>query len=410
MNESSDRKMCIFGRLYFLLACLTILIAPTQWSLELRKGLFISPADITLLLAAGFWFLDTLVNRSWRQIRTHTPPWSHLFFIACAAVSMLFAGDKGSAVKELIQYTLYFIIGHMVFDNLLRRYPKSVKYALLIFAMTTTVITALALAQYLDQETEDLMVRGTFGNRNVLAGFYALILPMILACIIETRSLLTKILLSVLFLTAISVNLSGASYVAVTFAAALIAARNGLKWFIPVAIILVLWQCLVLQRLPRANDLVHFHATALYARDGTVERRYPEWQAAGSMILTNPLLGVGPGNYQKHVGQYYDNIPRKTGPAEPDIQNLHLVIAASMGMPALLAFLTMFVTPFNKDNIFPMKHSVLIHGAIGSLAAFAFTAIWHPLLVRGIGLPFVMMLVFTRYLVQTESIYGNCEE
>jgi hypothetical protein len=57
-----------------------------------------------------------------------------------------------------------------------------------------------------------------------------------------------------------------------------------------------------------------------------------------------------------------------------------------------------------------MKHCVLIHGTIGSLAAFAFTAIWHPLLVRGIGLPFVVLLVFTRYLVQTESIDGNCKK
>ncbi|MDP8231243.1 MAG: O-antigen ligase family protein, partial [Candidatus Zophobacter franzmannii] len=149
---------------------------------------------------------------------------------------------------------------------------------------------------------------------------------------------------------------------------------------------------------------------ALYGDDGTVERRYPDWQAAGSMILTNPILGVGPSNYQKHVGQYYSNIPRKTGPAEPDIQNLHLVIAASMGIPALFAFLAMFIAPFSKENIFPMKHCALIHGTIGSLAAFAFTAVWHPLLVRGIGLPFVVLLVFTRYLVQTESIDGNCKK
>jgi len=408
MIESEPKTW--LSRIFFGMACITILLAPTQWSVQVRKGLFISPADITLLLTAGVLFLDTLATQKWKRLLTHIPPWSHLLFCVCVAASVLIAADKGAAIKELIQLCLYFIVGYMVFDNFLRRHPAAVKTALLLFALTISAITILALIQYCNPETEDLMVRGSFGNRNVLAGFYALIMPITFACIIETRSILTKILLGILFIAALTVNLSGAAYMAVVTATALIAARNSLKWFIPVAAILILLQGWGLQRLPRENDMVHFNSIALYGADGTVERRYPEWQAAGSMIITNPLLGVGAGNYQKNIGQYFDNVPRKTGPSEPDIQNLHLVIAASMGIPALLAFLAMFITPFAKDNIFPMKHSVLIHGAIGSLAAFAFTAVWHPLLVRGIGLPFVMLLVFTRYLVQTESIYGNSDE
>ena len=407
MNDSDTKPQSLLSRLFFALACITILIAPTQWSVEVRKGFFISPADITLLLAAGVWFLDVLTGNKWKVLRERVPPWSNILFVACAAASALIAADKLSALKEVIQYGLYFIVGYMVFDHLLRGFGSAAKTVLVVMAVVITGITVLAAIQYFDADTDDLMVRGTFGNRNVLCGFYALVMPLLFACIIEIRSWFSKILLALLFAAALACNLSGAAYAAVLMATALLAARNGAKWFIPVAALLILWQSQVLQRLPRENDLVHFQSIALYGEDGTVERRYPDWQAAGSMILTNPLLGVGPGNYQKHVGQYYDNIPRKTGPAEPDIQNLHLVIAASMGIPALLAFLAMFIAPFSKENVFPMKHSVLVHGAIASLAAFAFTAVWHPLLVRGIGLPFVLLLAFTRFLVQTESIDGN---
>jgi O-antigen ligase len=406
-TETSRQPQSLLSRVFFLLACLTILIAPTQWSLEIRKGFFISPADITLLLTAAVWGLEIIAGRGWKQIFVHAPPWSHLLFIACIAASAAVAGDKLSAVKELIQYGLYFIVGYMVFDRLLRRFPSAAKTSLLLFALTSGAITLLALAQYLNAEVDDLMVRGSFGNRNVLAGFYALTMPLLFACLIETRSRLMKLLLGILFLTALSVNLSGAAYAAVATATVLIAARNGLKWFVPVTAVLVLWQSQVMPRLPRENDLVHFRSIALYDDTSEVERRYPDWQAAGSMILTRPLLGCGAGNYQKHVGQFYDTIPRRTGPSEPDTQNMHLVIAASAGIPALLAFLAMFVAPFCKENIFPMKHSILIHGAIGSLAAFAFTLAWHPLLVRGIGLPFALLLVFTRFLVQTESVNGN---
>ena len=407
MTETNTEQKNLLCRVFFSLACVTALIAPTQWSLEIKKGFFISPADITLIMTAGVWLLDVILKREWKSLLTRIPPWSNILFVGCAAASTLIATDKLSALKEVIQYGLYFIVGYAIYDNFMRNFSKAVRTLLLILAFALIGIITLALVQYIDPDTEDLMVRGTFGNRNVLAGFFALALPLLFSCIIETRSWITKVILTLLLLAGLCLNLSGASYIAVVIAIALIAARNGLKWFIPAAIILVVLQSQVMFRLPRENDLVHFRSIALYGDDGTVERRYPDWQAAGSMILTNPLLGVGPGNYQKHVGQYYDNIPRKTGPAEPDIQNLHLVIAASMGIPALLAFLAMFIAPFSKENIFPMKHSVLIHGSIGSLSAFAFTAIWHPLLVRGIGLPFVVLLVLTRYLVQTESIDGN---
>ena len=36
-------------------------------------------------------------------------------------------------------------------------------------------------------------------------------------------------------------------------------------------------------------------------------------------------------------------------------------------------------------------------GLAGALGAFALTAVWHPLLVRGIGLPLALLLAATRY-------------
>jgi len=406
---TNNTQQNILQRLFFTLTCITILIAPTQWSIAITAGVYLSPADVTIALAAGVWLLDILIRRDWKNFRQR-PPWSHVLFILCATASLLAVSSKLEALKELIQYTEYFIVGYIVFDIFMCKYSNATMVMLGIVCASLSIITLLAAIQYLNPDVEDLAVRGTFGNRNVLSGFFALTLPLLFACMIETRSWITKILLLILLLASLLINLSGASYIAIVLAISMIAARNGLKWFIPTAAAMIILQSMVLPNLPRENDLVHFHSMALYGEDGTVERRYPEWQAAESMVLTNPILGVGPGHYQKHVGQYYDNMPRKTGPAEPDIQNLYLVIAASMGLPALLAFLAMFMTPFSKANIFPMKHTTLIHGAIGSLAAFAFTALWHPLLVRGIGLPFVLLLAFTRYLVQTESINGTCNK
>jgi O-antigen ligase len=172
---------------------------------------------------------------------------------------------------------------------------------------------------------------------------------------------------------------------------AAMAAARGARWFVPVAAALVLWQALALRCLPRENDLRHFESVALYDESGAPTRRYPEWQAAASMILTNPWLGVGPGSYQRQVGPYYERVPNATGPAEPDIQNLYLVLAASCGLPALLAFLAMLSTAAGAAV------GARRAGVAGALAAFALAAVWHPLLVRGIGLPLAFLLALAHH-------------
>jgi len=150
--------------------------------------------------------------------------------------------------------------------------------------------------------------------------------------------------------------------------------------------------------------VVHFRSLALYDDKGTVEKRYPEWQAAYNTVLTHPWLGVGMGNYQKRVGQFYDNVPQRTGPAEPDIQNLYLVLAASAGFPTLVLFIV-FLAGAIRNARRAAAHGAGMQVALGlgvggALVAFAFTAVWHPLLVRGVGLPLVFVLALAQVLAE----------
>lgn len=387
---------------------LTLCVAPTQWSLEPRPKTHLSPADLVLALTAGVWLLDLLVRRDWRRFR-RLPPWPHLCFLACVAASALVAPDKGAALKDLVQYVEYFLVGAMLFEAYLRDGGRAaVRASLTALGGATAVALGLALAHYVAGAEDALTVRGTFGNRNVLGGFLALALPLCGAGVFGARSWLLKAALAALLLVGLTVNLAGASYAAVAVVLAGMAALRGPKLFLPVVAGLLLWQSLVLPRLPRENDLVHFQSVALYDAAGKAERRYPDWQAAYSMTLTHPWLGVGVGNYQKHVGQYYDQVPRQTGPAEPDIQNLYLVLAASCGLPALFAFLAMLATAAcgAARAAFlwqPSPRAALALGVAGACCAFALTASWHPLLVRGIGLPLVFLLALARHLTQPEA-------
>ena len=386
----------LLQRLFRFGVLVTLCIAPTQWSFEPRPKLHLSPADLTLALAAVAWLLDTLVTRDWRRLR-RLPPWPNLLFVALACTSALSAPDKAAALKDLVQYVEYFVAGSMLFAAFLRDDARATRQALTVLGVSATAVLSLALYHYLSSGTPDLLVRGTFGNRNVLGGFLALALPLCFGGVAFARPLWLKAALAALLVAGLTVNLSGASYFAVAAVIAGMAAIRGPRLFIPVAVILLAWQAFVLPRLPRENDLAHFQSVALYDDRGAVERRYPDWQAAYSMTLTHPWLGVGLGNYQKNVGQYYDNIPRQTGPSEPDIQNLYLVLAASAGVPALLAFLAMLAVALHASGTLPHRIA-LGSGVAGSLCAFALVAVWHPLLVRGIGLPLVFLLALAHSL------------
>ncbi|MDD3543854.1 MAG: O-antigen ligase family protein [Kiritimatiellae bacterium] len=386
-------------------------LSPSQWSFEPMAGLHVTPGDIALLLAAGVWALDTLVRRDWARL-WRLPPWPHWLFLGCVAASFLTAPDKGAAVKDFAQYVAYFMVGSMLFESFLREGEQCARKALAVLAAVAGAVLALALAQYFGGGEDPLLVRGTFGNRNVLGGFLALALPFCCAGLMGAPNNAVKTFCAVMLAFGMAVNLSAASYFAVALVFLCMAAAKGARWFLPVAAGLLLWQNAVLPRLPRENDIAHYRSVALYDESGEPERRYPEWQAAYSLVLTHPWTGVGPGNYQKQIGRYYAQVPRRTGPAEPDTQNLYLVLAASLGLPGLLAFMAMLAYAAaaalrGAAGAAPEDKRWQARGTAGALGAFAITAIWHPLLVRGIGLPLVFVLALARCIGQAESTDGK---
>jgi len=458
-------KLHVFLRNAFRVGVLlTLFIAPTQLSIVPRKGFHLSPADLTLAFTAGVWLLDVVLRREWRRLCP--PPCVQVLFVAVAGLSFFVAQDKAFAVKDIVQLIEFFIVGHIVFAAFLREHEGAMRQALTVLFIATAINVGLAVAQYFSPDVADLGVRGTFGNRNVLGGYLALVLPLAFGTMLGLRqiqarktvmfALTSKLMLNlsntlfiavaVVLVAGFLVNLSGASYFVVAIVLVCMAAGYRRKGdslsdiclgIVPTAIrfcgkayrpsdnptawagychkvffgfvvaCLLVAQVYVLPNLPRENDVVHFRSLALYDDKGTVEKRYPEWQAAYNTVLTHPWLGVGMGNYQKRVGQFYDNVPQRTGANEPDIQNLYLVLAASAGFPALVLFIV-FLTGAIRNARRAAAHGSGMQAALGlgvggALIAFAFTAVWHPLLVRGVGLPLVFVLALAQVLADTSG-------
>ena len=386
------------GRLLPGLMLLILAVAPTQWSLPLPGSVHLTLADLLLLAAVPVGLAAGL--------RVRHLPFAHLLFLGFAALSVLFAADTRAAVKEWIQLALYFGAGTLLTGAALRLSGgRGLRLAVWTVLGVGALIVALALGQYcLGPFDNPLAVRGAFGNRNVLGGYLALLLPLAFGLLLQTASVWLRLVLGVLVLAGLSVCLSGAALLAIALALLALAARRGAAWLAGTGLVLMAGFTLLLPHLPRANDAAAFDSLALYDAAGQPTRRYPEWQAAAVMALERPWVGQGIGGYQKQIGPFYGVVPNATGPAEPDIQNLYLVLAASAGLPTVLAFLLMLWNGMadagrgaTRDGAGDEVLPGLGAGLAGALGAFALTAVWHPLLVRGIGLPLALLLAATRY-------------
>ena len=431
-SERFARACGIVSTVFLALAALA---GATQLAVEPIHGLHIAPSDPLLLVSAGFFFLETAARREWRRFLAI--PWTAAAFLAWMALASVMAADKMEAAKEFIQAALYFGVALGLFRDVLSRDPRRARVAAVAILFATGAIAlALAFRQYFDADGSTanpallyfneyesslpdgalafdswfghLNVRGTFGNRNVFGGFLTLLVPMAFAFALEAPKAWMKAAGALLALAACLVNLSGASMLAIFAVAVLQAAAKKRRAAFPalaaVATIAaaVALAVVVLPSMPRENTWELVRSVEPYDPDtGLPTRRYPEWQAATEMALDAPWFGVGPGAYQRNIGQYFGVVPRATGPAEPDIQNLYLVLASTAGIPAAMLFLLMLAraggaalaaTRAGGESAPSRFDRAIALGCSGALAAFAIAALWSPLLVRGIGVPLAMIL------------------
>lgn len=383
---------------YGLLAVL--IVSPTQLALEVAPRTFVSLADPLVWLVCLLWLVDRLQARALRDIRL--PPIPAIIFVALAAVSVLQATARLGALKEIIQYTEYFLVTAALIINTVRTDGALRRMVYVILGITSAIL-ALAAVQYLTPGRIPLAVGGALGNRNVLGGYLALALPLAYGICLFSNKLPLRIWCGGIVLLGTLVCLAGATCLALLLSLLVLSTLRNRRTMLVFAAVALLLLLVVFPHLPHGHSQALLDSIALYEDDGTPTRRYPEWQAAVNLVREYPLTGVGAGAYQQNIGMYYGAVPDATGPNEPDIQNLYLVLAASLGLPGLVAFLAMLVFGagsaargfFTSADDFRRGVSV---GLLGAVLAFALNAVWAPLLVRGIGIPLAAVLALAHRL------------
>jgi len=400
------------SELLWVLAALGPLPSVEVWKLaagpaQARAASRIGPGDLVLALLAGTIAMELALRpREWRRL---LPPVASLAVVAAAAASAVFAGEErswASALRELVQLVEILVVCYGASFYAASGGPASRRRALLALASAAGVHVAFAAAQ-LASGADPFHVRGLFHHRNALGCFLAVATPPLVAVGVSPgRSRALRAWALAVAAGGMLVTTSGwllaAQAAGAILAASVLGARRGAAVAACAAVIAFAVQPLALPAVSRAQARsVSFHLADEAGRVGP-SMRLRRWVAVGCCFLDNPIFGIGPGQFQARIGEYYR--PPYDKPIgsredvsgydvrfdEPGSQGLFEVALCETGAAGLAALLWFLVSAAARAA--KARRNEAAAGSLGSAGAVLLGGAFAGFLVRGVGLPLAMVL------------------
>ncbi len=282
-------------------ACAAIAAAPL--GLKVPVGpVSVMPAEILMLAA-----LLLLVPAGLRALRSGDvwPPLKALLpFVICALFSGISAANKINAARELAQIALHVVAGVWMFSYLshFREFTNAALWSVrcaLILGLVAYFVPLVGLSK------GSLQIVGT---TNGLACCLSLLLCLLVALhrVARTRcGLPDKALIALVALLGLT---------------------------------LIVWP-----------SLTSFFNHSGDTPDEPIAQRYLEGYAALDVVSEYPLLGVGLGNYQERIGEFYQGMP-KDNTIILGTRMGYCVLVASTGVLGLCGFLFWLVSLFQATG------------------------------------------------------------
>ena len=140
-----------------------------------------------------------------------------------------------------------------------------------------------------------------------------------------------------------------------------------------------------------------------------------EQQAAWNLVSWSPLLGIGLGNYQKHINQFYTSdrlnmsLAANKSPAnfmEKDSHSLFMVQTVESGLLGVCLLILLLILPLKqvlKNKLKTESDRALIAGAGAVILVLLLGAFYSSFMVRGIQFFAVLFLMLPGALIQRNN-------
>jgi O-antigen ligase len=235
--------------------------------------------------------------------------------------------------------------------------------------------------------------------------------PMCAAVLLFWPGPWMKILAGLLAAASVVLTFSVGPLLALILSILAVAAFRGRRHVGYLAFAIIVLFGLVFSYLPR-NRIDRTHdSVGLYTKwgdDAIVSYRYRRWQSGLNIFRAHPVVGVGHGMFQEHVGQQKYNMlddgltPTPTPPenvtiSKKFIDSRYILTVAEMGLPGLLLLITVLLLACRRaffaisDTTDPCLKAILA-GCFGMVLAASVGTMFTDFLVRGLALPLVFAI------------------
>jgi hypothetical protein len=334
----------------YLLFSMVLPLQSEEFALVEIGGSVIRIADVIALPVFLGWLLSAcFINREglpFRKTGLELPLFTFSFFVVLSAI---WSASVTTSISKILQLIYGIILFYMTVDLIkTRKYLVHVLWAWMIgglFLTGTTIYDALTSVQRATSPlTAGSLVTAEYLN-------YPLFLGM--ALILTTRSLRAKALVSMitafcvfaLIATQARGPMLGFGAALLFLVIALPDLRRLLRWIptaatvaLAVAIVWTLAFNISLIELVQDAMIRFIHLIEEPTSDVGVWFRLILWQAAWTLYLRNPIIGIGVGSLSERISRY---TPVKFGHTEV-LHNLYLEILLLFGFLGFIVFLWLF--------------------------------------------------------------------
>lgn len=438
------RRGGFFDSAAFVLLLLAVLVSPTQWQLPLGEWLgglhekaaalpAVTALDLLLALCFVCFALDVLIRWRWKRVRWLPLPILVLVILAGMSITRVDpeSGLRGESIKEFVQWIQIFVIGYLVVANIAAGRRMTAVVAVLGVAMALAV--GFAAVQYAQPNIDPVEVRSTFDNRNSYSAYMAIALPLLWGGVVFMKNTAERIGLAIVAIAALVTMLSAGAVVAALAGMLVVGAIRSRGWvfgLVGVVLAAVVLPQVIAIRNPEAVEVWPRpdHLTILDESVSPIDvdptredmaipdPRFYEWAAATKAfqyeyvsaeprryLARRMLLGTGIGTFQKNIGEYYDALSMKYNfmkPAvnltEPGTNSLYVVMAISVGLPAVAALIWLGAEGLGRALRRAMVAEeafdrAMFVGAAGGLVSLAIVSIFAMPLERGVYFPAILV-------------------
>ena len=377
---------------YVAVATMPLSVNVERFLPSVKGPLYFSPLDFLLPILAMLMLADLLAKRPWARFRC--PPLAAILWAGLAVASCLWSeGFPGAeALKTCARGALnpvfFGVVAAWVFQNIAADVAECRRLAV-VLGGSFAVCALLALKQYAGpvglpydpfepardlQGVSNIRLGGWYDFRGVFGAQAALLVPAAAAFALLDPDAAVRWAAGTLAVLALCVTLAAGGFIGACAGVAAVAvafavSRNWLTGLTALMILLAV-VAVVLPRLPRQNTAVLSRGLAFFADDQGETKptaRLRRYQAALDLLAapSNPqdekstpywVTGVGAGQYQKKINQFYQPAYPKPGRRTDDEAAYDMeaderftfgfleTVAVELGVPGLLAVLFLFGT------------------------------------------------------------------